>query len=103
MRSAQRPNMRLLILLLLLALLLVPVGCGASTVIPLGPVAWLTIGGIAVTALVMTARSAAPIPPQEIKTIGPDTPDAEVMALIKAHIFDLERWENEGGALDRRD
>jgi hypothetical protein len=30
--------------------------------------------------------------------IGPDSPDAEVMALIEEYMNDVSRWENEGGA-----
>jgi hypothetical protein len=67
------------------------------------PVAWLTLEGIAVAALVMTSKLPAPTQPQETKAIGPDNPDTEVMTLIEAHIFDPERWEKECIAPDTQD
>jgi hypothetical protein len=30
-------------------------------------------------------------------TVGPDSTDAEVMALIEEYLQDVSRWENEGG------
>jgi hypothetical protein len=95
MRLPRRPSWQVLVLFLLLALLLVPIGCWPLTVLRMGPVAWLTLEGIAVAALVMTSKLPAPTQPREIKAIGPDTPDAEVMTVIEEHIFDRERWEKE--------
>jgi hypothetical protein len=96
MRLPRCPSWQVLVLFLLLGLLLVPIGCWPLTVLHMGPVAWLALEGIAVAALVMTSKLPTPALPQEIDAIGPDTPDAEVMTFIEAHIFDPERWESIG-------